>query len=202
MALRFEHNSNPVCQLNCASLLNGNFYSQLASGAIDPAAPYNSFVDAGRKQVWQGTDAINISPRFGFAWSPGGSDRTVVRGGFGIFYDALPGSLLIPACATCRDVVEVRVPNGLWGNFGPMARRTWSTSRLAAITTGFPQGASYASLKAQLGSLFRTPVFTNFPGTSTLRTTSNGASASSRHWATRARLRWTMWATTAFTSRS
>ncbi len=29
--------------------------------------------------------------------------------------------------------------------------------------TGFPQGASYDSLKAQLGSLFRTPAYTNFP---------------------------------------
>ncbi len=32
----------------------------------------------------------NLAPRIGFAWSPNGSDRTVVRGGIGMFYDKVP----------------------------------------------------------------------------------------------------------------
>jgi hypothetical protein len=32
----------------------------------------------------------NFSPRFGFAWAPGRTSRSAVRGGFGIYYD-LPG---------------------------------------------------------------------------------------------------------------
>jgi outer membrane receptor protein involved in Fe transport len=36
------------------------------------------------------TDTNNLSPRAGFAWSPFKSRRTVVRGGFGLFYDRIP----------------------------------------------------------------------------------------------------------------
>ena len=32
----------------------------------------------------------NLAPRAGFAWSPTGSDRTVLRGGIGLFYDKVP----------------------------------------------------------------------------------------------------------------
>ena len=32
----------------------------------------------------------NLAPRAGFAWSPTGSDQTVMRGGVGLFYDKVP----------------------------------------------------------------------------------------------------------------
>ncbi|HXG91998.1 MAG TPA: carboxypeptidase regulatory-like domain-containing protein [Blastocatellia bacterium] len=48
-------------------------------------------VDAGTRVERQGiTETFRVAPRVGFAWTPLGGQQTVVRGGFGFFYDRVP----------------------------------------------------------------------------------------------------------------
>ena len=53
--------------------------------AIDPAIATS--IKADNNHTLNGQDWNNVAPRLGFAWSPGESNRWVVRGGYGIFYD-------------------------------------------------------------------------------------------------------------------
>ncbi len=139
LALRAEHNSNPVCQLNCSALLDSSFNSLLAAGQLTPTTPYNSIIDANRHQIFRSTDAINWSPRVGFAWSPGGSDRTVVRGGFGIFYDALPAVIGDQFMLNLPGLVEERMPNVAWADTPPNGAQAQAAASAAAIMNGLRQ---------------------------------------------------------------
>jgi len=63
----------------------------------------NAYPYVGSEQLGWGSslllsDRNNFAPRFGFAWRPFRGNRTVVRGGYGIFYNQIPhyqGPLLI-----------------------------------------------------------------------------------------------------------
>ena len=48
---------------------------------IDPGNPM--FADKSKYPV----DTNNIAPRLGFIWNPDGANKSVVRGGYGMFYD-------------------------------------------------------------------------------------------------------------------
>jgi hypothetical protein len=90
IALRVEHQSNPVCQSRCFARLAGPFESV----THDPGQSYKQAILINQKQALTGTDTILWSPRFSFAWQPIGILRnTVIRGGMGIFHDQVPGNL-------------------------------------------------------------------------------------------------------------
>jgi hypothetical protein len=91
LALRAEHQSNPVCQRRCFARLTAPFESV----SHDPDQPYNQAILIDQKQAFQDFNSLLWSPRFSFAWQPFGVSRnTVVRGGIGIFYDPLPAALI------------------------------------------------------------------------------------------------------------
>ncbi len=165
LALRFEKNSNPVCQTNCSSLLKEPFNTLLNDGLLSKSTPYNSIINGHNHQLYNATDAIDVAPRFGFAWSPSGPN-TVIRGGFGIFYDAFPAVVGDSFMTNLPGLVNVRITGTQWGDTtSPDSPYVQGAASAAAIMSGFDQGASYNSLKAQLGSQFRTPGYNNQIGT-------------------------------------
>jgi hypothetical protein len=92
--LRVEHQSNPVCQRHCIDRLTGPFESV----SHDPSQPYNQVLSTGLSHVFQDLNNLLWSPRLSFAWQPLGVSRnTVLRSGFGIFFDPLPAFLISPA---------------------------------------------------------------------------------------------------------
>jgi Carboxypeptidase regulatory-like domain len=90
LALRADHQSNPICDARCFARLPGPF----STINHDPNVPYNKTILINHEQAFVNTDSIVWSPRFSFAWQPRGvSHNTVLRGGIGIFYDPVPGGL-------------------------------------------------------------------------------------------------------------
>lgn len=90
VALRADHQSNPVCAARCFARLVGPFDSI----SHDPAQPYNQAILLHQKQAFPNMDSVVWSPRFSFAWQPLGiSHNTVLRGGIGIFYDPVAGGI-------------------------------------------------------------------------------------------------------------
>ena len=165
LALRLEHNSNPVCQTNCSSLLNGNFTSMVNAGLITADTPYNSIISGHKHQVYHDTEKIDVSPRFGFAWSPSDRGATVVRGGFGIFYDAIIAGLGDQFMRNLPGLVEERLGGAVWADTTASGPAATAAQSAAAIMSGFDSGASWSSLKSQLGPAFLTPTFNNQAGT-------------------------------------
>jgi len=165
LALRVEKNSNPVCQTDCGSLLNAPFGTLAAEGMLSTSTPYNSIINGNNHQLYNATDTLDWAPRFGFAWSPVGPN-TVIRGGFGIFYDAFPAVVADDFMTNLPGLVNVRITGTPWGDTTtPASPYIQGANSAAAIMSGFDQGASYNSLKAQLGSQFRTPSYNNQIGT-------------------------------------
>lgn len=171
LALRMEHNSNPVCQTNCFSNINDNWDAV----SHDPTIPYNQVITTGQHQGFRSTDPLVVAPRFGFAWQPFGLKQTVVRGGFGLFYDSMPVGVIDTLVRNYPGFVEIRNQSG----YTPGQGATWvpgapgngwdaGSISAAALMNGYANGLTLAQIKAQVlaaGVTFAPPSFTALPDT-------------------------------------
>ena len=88
LALRADRNSAGICQSGCASRAVNPFNLLQHSATV----PYNQMVTIG-SQILPDIEKVVFQPRVGFAYSPFGN-KTVFRGGVGLFSDLYPGTLL------------------------------------------------------------------------------------------------------------
>jgi hypothetical protein len=138
--IRATHNSNPISPHNAVARLPGSF------DAIthDVNQPLNAAIQANLGTVFASTPLALLQPRTAIAWQL--APKTVLRTGFGLFSDILPGSVV--------DLIGVNPPysktfqGGLLGNVGgtaiaPGVPNSAVDATIAAnrtFTSGFAQG--------------------------------------------------------------
>ncbi|MCH7564939.1 MAG: TonB-dependent receptor [Gemmatimonadetes bacterium] len=97
LALYVQDDWNPIPDLTLSLGVRYDIETNGTNqGFVSPFAGQLPFI----RTEPRGIDKNNIAPRIGFAWDPTGNGETVIRGGFGIFYDA---SVMYPLGALERS---------------------------------------------------------------------------------------------------
>ena len=85
-----------------------------ATGLPNVDAAVAATASAGNRHTMRGQDLNNFAPRAGFAYSPFESNRLVVRGGYGLFYDRPSAAFINTVFSNYPFLreVEITVPSG------------------------------------------------------------------------------------------
>jgi hypothetical protein len=162
IALRGEHNSNPVCQTNCFTTFNAPFADLASTLSTDPGdVPYSADLKTGQHYAFPGVDTIDWSPRLGFSYSPFKSGKTIISGGAGMFYDNAPAGLVDQLLGNPPSSVQFVL-------FNQLPFDTTSAGAAAAFSStarAFSISQTPNQLATATGGAFSAPNFTYFNGT-------------------------------------
>ena len=171
LALRVERNSNPVCQTNCFANFKSGFtslpsYQAFAAGQDPTVVNYSSDIAFNQHQAYPNVDKVVLSPRFGFSWDPRNNGKTVVSGGFGMFYDSPAAGVVDNLLANPPVSVTFRIRNGSTGvlPFDPAG----APNTYAQAVAAFDINSNYSTISqnlANIGVVFPAPAFTSIVGT-------------------------------------
>jgi hypothetical protein len=84
------------------------------------------------------TGKNNVSPRIGFAWAPYGTNHTVVRGSYGLFYDRIPLRPLANALLSANNTTDYNQARLLSYTFSPTQA---GAPMFPSVATAPPAGA-------------------------------------------------------------
>jgi hypothetical protein len=168
LALRADHNSNPLCGTDCFA----RFGSSFSDPSFDHSAntPYNQTIQTGKSQALPSFTNFEFQPRLGFSYAPAMLKNTVFRGGIGIFMDTFPGQIadnlsgnvpLVNDFIVVGDHLAPTETSGDGNVFGAAAASN------TALLNGFSSGQTLTQIQAAVaaaGGIFQTPGFSNASG--------------------------------------
>jgi hypothetical protein len=128
-------------------------FATLPHGA---SIPYNQSITANNGNAFYSTQSMVYQPRIGVAYNPGKSQSTVIRGGFGLFADAMPLTLA-SFFTNSPNVFTPSVRTGTVNSGGAGSGAAIAVATGQAFQSGFAGGATLAQLQATLAPVTYTP---------------------------------------------